>query len=33
MTLAAERYLAQSFVWTETALSMEMGVCAFAVAL
>ncbi len=33
MTLAAERYLARSFVWTETALSMEMGVCVFAVAL
>jgi hypothetical protein len=33
MTLAAERYLARSFVWTETALSMQMGVCAFAVAL
>jgi hypothetical protein len=33
MTLAAERYLARSFVWTETALSMQMGVCAFVVAL
>ncbi len=33
MTLAAERYLARSVVWTETALSMEMGVCAFAAAI
>jgi hypothetical protein len=33
MTLAAERYLAQSVMWTKTALSMEMGVCAFAAAL
>ncbi len=33
MTLAAERYLVRSFVWTETALSIEMGVCAFTVAL
>jgi hypothetical protein len=33
MTLAAERYLARSVMWTETALSMEMGVCAFAATL
>ncbi len=33
MTHAAECYLARSVMWTETALSMEMGVCAFAVAI
>ncbi len=33
MTHAAERYLARSVMRTETALSMEMGVCAFAATL
>ncbi len=33
MTHAAECHLARSVVWTETALSVQMGVCAFAAAL
>jgi len=33
MTLAAERYLARSVAQTETALSMQVGVCALAAAL